>query len=102
MQKEIIITTASILELTNYLLEKRAFQFDFADHMTQDCVENIFSIIRFKNSVPNTLQFKNNLKLISVSLYIRHVSRINYEEDNRNYLTGFLCFRLKKERTFRY
>lgn len=85
-----IITTTSVSELTNYLLEKRAFQFVLTGRMTQDCVENLFSVIRSKNPIPNALQFKNNLKLISVSLYVRPVSRGNYEEDDRDYMTGFL------------
>ena len=55
VQKGIIVTTTSILELTNYLLEKRAFQFVFTGRMTQDCVENLFSVIRSKNPVPNAL-----------------------------------------------
>lgn len=85
-----IITTTSVSELTNYLLEKRAFQFVLIGRMTQDCVENLFSVIRSKNSIPNALQFKNNLKLISIFLYVRPVSRGNYEEDDRDYMTGFL------------
>lgn len=65
VQKGIIIIT-SILELTNYLLEERAFQFVFTGHFTQNCVQNLFSTIRSKNPVPNGIQFKNNLKLISI------------------------------------
>lgn len=90
IQKGMIIITTSILQLTNDLLEKRAFQFVLTGRMIQDYVENLFSVIRSKNPVPNALHFKNNLKLISVSLYKRPVSRGNYEEDDRDYVTGFL------------
>ncbi|CAL1677325.1 unnamed protein product [Lasius platythorax] len=99
VQKGMIITTTSILELTNYLLEKRAFQFVFIGRMIQDCVENLFSVIRSKNPVPNALQFKNNLKLISVSLYVRPVSRSNYKENDRDYVTGFLDVLDSKKKT---
>lgn len=59
MQKGIIITTTSILDvLTNYLLEEKTFQFVFTGRMTQGCVENLFSVMRIKNLIPNALQLK--------------------------------------------
>lgn len=46
-----------------------------SDFRLTDCVESLFSVIRFKNSV---------------SLYIRYLSRSNYEDDDRDYLMSFL------------
>lgn len=53
-------------------------------------MENLFSSLRAKNIIPNALQFKNYLKLISVSQYLKDVSRSSYDEDDRNVLSGFL------------
>lgn len=98
VQKGIMITTISILQLTNYLLEEKAFQFLLPVAWHKHCVENLFSVIKSKNPVLNALQFENNLKLISVSLYMQPVIQSNYEEDNGNYLTGFLELLEKKEK----
>lgn len=99
VQRGIIIATTSIIELTQFLLEERAFQFVYTARFTQDCVENLFSVIRSKNPVPNALQFKNNLKLICISLYIRNIPESNYEEDDANYLSGFLDVIISKKET---
>ena len=69
-------------ELVDYLLEKRDFKFLLTSRLTQDCVENLFSVIRQKNAIPNALQFKHNLKLISVSMYMRSIESGNYDFDD--------------------
>lgn len=38
----------------------------------------------------NALQFKNNLKLITISLFMKIPPGSSYEEDDRDYLLGFL------------
>lgn len=40
--------------------------------------------------IPNSLQFKNNLKLISILMYIKHISNSNYDYDDKKYLSDFL------------
>lgn len=90
VQKGVIISTKSILELADYLFRERKFQLLLTGRLTQDCVENLFSVLRSKNVTLNALQFKNNLKLIATSLYMRSISRANYEEDDARYVTGFL------------
>jgi len=51
---------------------------------------NLFCVLRSKNVVPNALQVKNNLKLITVSQYLKNVSNGNCDEDDRELLSGFL------------
>jgi len=53
-------------------------------------LENLLSVLRAKNIIPNSLQFKNDLKLICVSHYLKYVSRGSYDEDDRNILSGFI------------
>lgn len=43
-----------------------------------------------KNCVLNAVQFKNNLKLITISHYMRTVSCSSYNEDDRKFLPDFL------------
>lgn len=98
VQRETIISTKSAIELTEYLITHRNFQFVFTSRFTQDCIENLFSQIRQKNVVPNPLQFTNNLKLISISMFLKHVNNSNYDNDDQEYLPGFLEYLSVKEK----
>lgn len=48
----------------------------------------------------NALQFKNNVKLIATSLYMRSISRANYEKDDAEYVTSFLDIIAKNKSKF--
>lgn len=88
-QNAVIISTTSLIQLSSYLLNERGFQFVLSSRFTQDCLENLFFVIRMKNVIPNAFQFKNNLKLISVSQYLKNTSNCNYFEDDRQFLGEF-------------
>lgn len=92
VQKGVIISTKSILDLADYLFRERNFQFLLTGRLTQDCVENLFSVLRSKNVILNALQFKTNVKLIATFLYMRPISRANYEKDDAEYVTGFFRY----------
>ena len=100
-QKGIVITILSFLELSIFLINKRNYKFVMGGRFTQDCTENLFSVLRMKNCILNAVQFKNNLKLVTISYYMRRISSSNYDEDERVYLPDFLqtvkVFRKGKE-----
>lgn len=56
---------------------------------TQDCLENLFSSIRVKHPVPTSLQFKQNLKLIAISQYLKSPHTSCYENDDGQIIGGF-------------
>lgn len=89
-QSSVVISTTSFLEVSEYLLNERDFKFVLGSRFTQDCLENVFSVVRSKNEVPNCLQFKNNILLISISQYMKNVSSGSYDEDDRTFLSEFL------------
>lgn len=91
-QTGIIISTKSAIELTKYLLDEEGFEFVLMGRFTQDCLENLFSIVRSKNVIPNALQFKNDLKLISILQYMKDVKSCSYERDDRKFFSEFLDF----------
>ena len=96
-QTGLIISTQSLIELAAELLNEN-YDFVIPGRFSQDCLENLFSALRVKNMVMNALQFKNNLKLISVALYMRTPSGSSYNEDDRNYLLDFLTnLKVKKK-----
>jgi len=57
---------------------------------TRDCLENVFSIMRTKNVVPNALQVKNNLKLSSIFQYLKDILKRSYDEYDKTLFSGFL------------
>lgn len=89
VQRGVIITTKFIIELSTYLINEKAYQYILAGRLTSEC-ENIFSSVRAKQSSPNTLQFKQNLKIIAISKYLKPVGNSSYEEDDRIIAGDFL------------
>lgn len=90
VQRGIIISTTSIIELTNYLITKKNFKFVLTSRFTQDCMENLFSQIRQKNVIPHPLQFSNDLKLVSIAMYMKCINNSSYDNDDRENLPGFV------------
>lgn len=86
VQAGIMLTTKSVIELTDYLITQHKYLFVLAGRLTQDCVENLFSLIRAKNIIPNALQFKQNLKLIALSQYFKSCDNTSYNEDDRSFI----------------
>lgn len=90
VQRGIIISTKSIIELTATLITEKNFKFVLTSRFTQDSIENLFGQIRQKHVIPTPLQFSNDLKLISVAMYMRRINNRSYDDDNREYLSGFV------------
>jgi hypothetical protein len=79
-----------MLELHKKLLDDKKYDFVLTSRFSQDCLENLFSVLRSKQIVPNALQVKNNLKLICVAQYLKEARTSSYSEDDRTFLSGFL------------
>jgi hypothetical protein len=88
VQTGIVLSTNSILQAAEDLLQTSSFV--LTSRFTQDCLENLFSTIRFKNPIPTPLEFKNALKLISVSQFLKIPSSSSYDIDESDYLADFL------------
>jgi hypothetical protein len=89
-QTGVLVSTQSLLGLQVELLENRGYDFILTSRFCQDCLENLFCSLRAKQIVPNALQVKNNLKLIPVSQYLKNPNRSSYEEDDHDFVSGFL------------
>lgn len=90
-QRGTIVSTTSLLELSKYLLEEKGFKFVLLGRMLQDCVENLFSVVRSGNPKRNALQIRDSIKQITISEYIspplRHSS---YQWSDHGFLSDFL------------
>lgn len=92
MQRGVIITTTLVINLVDYLINNREFKFVLTGRFTQDCLENVFSQLRQKNVIPNCLQFKNDLKIIAMTMYLKSISKGNYDQDDSEFFSGFLDY----------
>lgn len=84
-QTGLLISTQSILDIQEDFFTNKNYVFILTARFTQDCLENLFSVVRAKQAVPNALQFKTHLKLISVSQYLKQVSASSYDYDDREF-----------------
>ena len=89
-----MMATASVIDLQEDLFD-RAFKFRLTARLTQDCVKNIFSLVRLKNPIPSKLAFKNAPKIIAVFQFVKVPNRPgSYEEDESDFARGdnrFVC-----------
>nr|XP_029712548.1 uncharacterized protein LOC115257245 [Aedes albopictus] len=69
-QAAIIMATNAILRLQRRLLVDSGYPVLYTSRFTQDCIENLFSIIRSKQRRPTPLQFKSHLRTVTLSQYI--------------------------------
>lgn len=90
ISRGMIISTMSIIELSTFLIKERNYSFVLTSRFTQDCIENLFSVLRLKNSTLNALQFKTNLRLTAISHYMKKIPTSNYSYDDREFLPEFL------------
>ena len=94
-QTSVIMSTLSVIELANYLLHCIGFKSLLTARLTQDCIENLFSIVRRGNPNPTCLEFKKGLKIITASQYIGTPSNGNYAVDDGFYICEFLDAKAK-------
>lgn len=98
-QKGILISTQSCLELQEFLLNDCGFKYFLTSRTTQDCVENLFSVVRVRSKKPSALQFKQSLRHISVTNFLTKIETSNYEfdkSDNGFSMLDFLCSKVDK------
>lgn len=87
------MSCTSIMILQKYLLFDQGFSFLLTGRFTQDCLGNLFSVIRSKQPVPSPLQFQRNLKLICVAQFMKNPSNSNYDTDDSVFFGEFLDFK---------
>lgn len=84
------MATNAILRLQKNILTDLGYPYLYTSRFTQDCVENLFSVVRSKQRRPTPLQFKSHLRTITLSQYMLEVKNSSYSLDDREYLSGFM------------
>lgn len=91
MQTGVLIATTAALSLQKLCLKESNFKYLFPRRLTQDTLENLFSVIRQKNLVPRLLQFKTALRTITLSQFFQPCRTGNIE--NFYFRSMAACFR---------
>ncbi len=89
-QTGVITTSLSMLSLQRDLLEEEGFEFFLTSRISQDSLENTFSMIRIKNPTPTPKEFKYNLRAIAAAQYMKDKKTSNYDHDEALYLVDCL------------
>lgn len=92
IQKGLILATTSMLEIQEYLINRYEFKYVLASRFSQDCIENLFSSVRAIQKKPSARSFKNILKLITISQFLKNPKNSSYDTDDREYLSNFLDY----------
>jgi hypothetical protein len=90
VQTGIVLSTTSVLQLQNKLLKQNDFKFVLTSRFSQDCLENLFSCVRHKNAVPTALEFRNNLRVLSIAQYLKGSDKGSYELDEGAFIADFI------------
>ncbi|KAK3907448.1 Transposable element P transposase [Frankliniella fusca] len=85
VQRGIIILCNSYLGLIKYFLDERNYSYLMLGRFTSDCIENMFSLIRLTQPIPNASSFLQCLKVVTLAQFSEAVkgSSYDFEESSR-------------------
>lgn len=96
-QAGLLISTTVVLCLSDELLNKRGYRYLLTGRLIQDCLENIFSVLRLRKPVPSAYDVKCALKLICVSQFLRTPTSSSYNVDDSMHLADLLDPSIEKQ-----
>lgn len=96
-QAGLLISTTVVLCLSEELLKKRGYRYLLTGRLIQDCLENIFSVIRLRKPIPSAYDVKCALKLICVSQFLHTPTSSSYNVDDSMHLADLLDPSTKKQ-----
>ena len=83
------LSTQSLLQLLEDMTCIQCFKYLFTRQVNQDCLENLFSIIRQRGGFrdnPNAKQFKDTFRQVIVQSFVHPSTNANCEFDTRDVL----------------
>jgi hypothetical protein len=88
-QSGLLLATQTALDLEVKYVPKQQFQFLLLGRFTQDAIENLFSVIKSRNPIPGTRDFKTALRLITLAQYESQIVHGNYFVDQSEHLVRY-------------
>ena len=90
VQSGITLSTTAMLQAHQILLWQSNFEFVLTSQFSEDCLENFISCIQRKNATPTSLEFKNNLRVLTVAQYLTGSDTGVYEPDEGPVIADFI------------
>lgn len=81
--------TNAIIRLIDLLFQNGHTRI-LTSRFTQDCLESLFSLIRYSQKRPTPLQFTQNLRIITLSQFMSPVPNASYTFDDQSHLIGMV------------
>jgi len=81
VQLGMMMACGALLEVQEFLLEGLQFLFVLLGLVTQDCIENLNSLLRYLQPTPYALHIKQNLKVITLTQMCLTAKNTNYNID---------------------
>lgn len=88
-QTGVILATEGGIDFQKIYIEKYNYRYVMLGRLTQDCLENVFSMIRCRQKMPDAHMFKINLRLVCLSQFENNLTRGNYSEDTGTYIVKY-------------
>lgn len=83
VQIGLLMAVDCLVSLQNYFLNEVGLPFLLLGRFTQDCLENLFSFLRFRQPVSYAIHLKQNLKMITLSQLCNNTKKnLNYDVDD--------------------
>lgn len=89
IQTGAVLSTLSALALRALYITKHGFRFLMLSRLTQDALENLFSMIRFRIPIPWAREFKSTFRIISLAQFSQPSRHGPYQVDDSQYLLEF-------------
>lgn len=96
-QAGLLISTTVVLSLAEELLCHRGYMYVLTSRLLQDCLENVFSIVRMKKPTPSAYDVKCALKLVCVGQFLHTPKSTSYDIDDNMHLADLLGPTLQKQ-----
>jgi hypothetical protein len=88
-QVGLLLSTQAALDLQHIYLNKENFRYIMLRRLTQDALENLFSMIRSRCSVPDARDFKCALRMVCLSQFEGKINNSSYAHADTDHLVKY-------------
>jgi hypothetical protein len=88
-QAGLLLSTQAALDLQHIYLNKENFRYIMLGRLTQDALENLFSMIRSRSSAPDARDFKCALRMVCLSQFEGKINNSSYAHADTDHLVKY-------------
>jgi hypothetical protein len=88
-QTGLMLATQTALDFQQEYLQNYNFKYVLLGRLTQDALENLFSVVRRRRAVPDARDFKGALRLITLAQFDTQIRHRSYPQSDSEYLIRY-------------